>query len=419
MARWLLPILLLASCSTPSGDLPDADAHSLDLAVGEACLTGFECESGVCLHPGDGALCAQPCLATGCDLDGWSCRGLIPTGRSQPLNLCAPPVTDVFDLPPGAKGDYTLSIGTDVSAFQITAVGRDPSVDLQIVELIHPEAGPIAGQPNARGVTTPFRTTANPGQCTVVMPQNRRFGATPGTWRFQVQGGDVERVVVQLRRGEIPARVAYDLDIGIAAGLTGLDADSAPSEPRMRAALQRIQDRLGVDSGVALGKVRYHDLPTAYVTLDDEAEMRQMIVEESAMGEPGALKVFLVGDLLDLGEGALGRAGGLPGSVGIPGTPGSGIVVQLTDDGQALGDSMLHELGHLLGLYHVTERDGGLDDVIEDTPGCDVAPDQLTDYAPCMDNIMFPQRLTELAIPQAFSPTQLELLRAHPVAQKP
>ena len=80
----------------------------------------------------------------------------------------------------------------------------------------------------------------------------------------------------------------------------------------------------------------------------------------------------------------LGIAAGIPGPNGIPGTAASGVMVSvdthLDGDGETLltdlmGETMAHEVGHQLGLFHTTEDTGTEHDPIGDTPECDVEYD--------------------------------------------
>jgi hypothetical protein len=87
---------------------------------------------------------------------------------------------------------------------------------------------------------------------------------------------------------------------------------------------------------------------------------------------------------------------GIPAALTIPGTISSGVVVNVsaheTDAGfdtRELGQTITHETGHSLGLFHTSERDGSSHDTISDTPEC-FGADPL-DAAACPDgaNFMF------------------------------
>ncbi|MBM9579322.1 hypothetical protein JWG45_19445 [Leptospira sp. 201903070] len=84
-----------------------------------------------------------------------------------------------------------------------------------------------------------------------------------------------------------------------------------------------------------------------------------------------ALNLYIAREETEVG-GVLGISGGIPGSVGLKGTPQSGMVVFIEPhrssgalgsilsvaDQNFLGDTMAHEAGHFLGLFHTVESAG-------------------------------------------------------------
>lgn len=108
---------------------------------------------------------------------------------------------------------------------------------------------------------------------------------------------------------------------------------------------------------------------------------------------PDALNIFIASsyDPLNFSAGLLGISSGIPGLPGYVGTKSSGMVVfiethrssgsagsRLSDaDLRFLGNTMAHEAGHFLGLFHLNESAGGdlMDpssrDPMVDTPYCD------------------------------------------------
>ncbi|XDD48606.1 M43 family zinc metalloprotease (plasmid) [Leptospira sp. WS39.C2] len=113
----------------------------------------------------------------------------------------------------------------------------------------------------------------------------------------------------------------------------------------------------------------------------------------SYIGKPNALNVFLVKGELQYG-GVLGVSGGIPGPATLLGTRQSGIVIFVDshrlytnsneelafEEQQLLGETLSHEAGHFLGLWHVTEAtgDNGMisdKDPLRDTPTCHISND--------------------------------------------
>ncbi len=97
-------------------------------------------------------------------------------------------------------------------------------------------------------------------------------------------------------------------------------------------------------------------------------------------GRADAVNLFLIDDFQS--GGILGVAAGIPGSLGIP-SAYNGVLVSLsahqrgffsqTLDTQLLAETIVHEAGHLLGLWHPTESSGLYFDPLDDTPECSVS----------------------------------------------
>jgi hypothetical protein len=90
----------------------------------------------------------------------------------------------------------------------------------------------------------------------------------------------------------------------------------------------------------------------------------------------GAIPVFFI-DEYDT-SGTIGIAGGIPGAPR-PGTASSGVTVAVgalwveandAPDLDRMGQVVTHELGHQLGLWHTSEREGTRHDLLADTPEC-------------------------------------------------
>ena len=145
-----------------------------------------------------------------------------------------------------------------------------------------------------------------------------------------------------------------------------------------------------------------------------------------ATATPGApanaLNLFFIKDFIN-GAGTLGIASGIPGPMAVQGTAASGVIMSIEGhrnadmslDVSTMGETMAHEAGHQMGLFHTSESDGLSHDVIADTPECDAATydtnqDNEVDAAECEAadgvNFMFwsagdyPQR--DMSADQAF-----------------
>lgn len=253
-----------------------------------------------------------------------------------------------------------------------------------------------------------------------------------GTWTFRVAAYDQDRrplpgarasvrVFVKPRPRPGTQRLGVNLFFTGGAGLT---STTQANTPRFQRALVGFRE-IFRDAGIELDPPRTFDVPapfsriTSYVDLDGGFPGRsiQSLFRESR-GAPPGVNIFFVESLSpdpSIPSGLLlGLASGAPGLTMTPGTSGSGVVVlfdaptfvpmpPVTADW--LPSTIAHEVGHQLGLSHVFELRGTLDN-LSDTPGEGVPEAE--------DNLMAPTAQTEGA---RLSPLQITTLRRNPVVR--
>jgi hypothetical protein len=161
--------------------------------------------------------------------------------------------------------------------------------------------------------------------------------------------------------------------------------------------------------GIGLGNVSFYALPSAYTTIGSVDEYREMLASTKGIGSAPALNLFVIGDFSNQAYGgAIGVAGGIPGATAEHGTALSGVAYQPSGDAAYDATVLLHEVGHLGGLFHTTEISIEETDSLDDTPACDPAlisssPNQCPDKS----NVMFPIAYGATK----YSPHQLTVLR--------
>lgn len=177
------------------------------------------------------------------------------------------------------------------------------------------------------------------------------------------------RGLVRVKRapgGVLPATGVLHLRIFLV-GLSGLDASNAASNGTLQSALRgmrAIYAQVGLDVVVE----GYADITGAdastYSVIDSQAELDQLLTH-SASSTGDVLNLFLVRSVsMSAGlEGAIGVAGDIVGPPGIHGTIHSGVVVgweSTAGFGAAVtAQTMAHECGHYLGLWHPQESQPG------------------------------------------------------------
>ena len=177
-------------------------------------------------------------------------------------------------------------------------------------------------------------------------------------------------------------------DPTLSAATAGADSDLQQMESRLRTLL--------AGGGLAIGTVRYVDLPDAVQTqyalgIDaDQTGGCSQVADLFRNAAPGTtLNIFFVSQITAGGSSSnqvVGLDGTIPGPATIGGTAGSGAAVSAADLRNHTGCGtapnydqcgpdetayiIAHEAGHFLGLYHVTEADGTQFDPLLSTPMC-------------------------------------------------
>lgn len=219
----------------------------------------------------------------------------------------------------------------------------------------------------------------------------------PGTWKIEVgsynnsgyANPDVPVVVNVLQRPEPDfARGTLAVFVAYAEGL-GDDAEITAGVEAAVAHWEEIYAAFGITLVPTYADIPVDpDMPDTYKGQDEY----QTFLEENG----GRAVLMVVGDTIANDAYIYGEAGGIPGAY-VP-TPAAAVEVswlahvggngKLSDNEILLmGETMAHEVGHYLGLFHPVEMGWDWFDAIGDTPRCDSMNECEGDLA---DNLMFP-----------------------------
>jgi len=287
------------------------------------------------------------------------------------------------------SGPFTVTVPEGAAAFTITADGGDAS-DMDISNITDPNGRRLVME-NPEQDVIGVNLTQGYGQSAVefTLPHSGDYPLLTGTYTYYVTHYDsVDRQskpVSIYRSVKLAPGAVIDINVFLVA-IPDYDTQGAA---RLNLMLDRFRTALGW-MGVILGEVNIIELDDAdaqRLTVIDlnrdedqngQADDMDELFRRSTQAGNNYVSFFLVRDFSEAG--VLGVAGGIPCPQLVTGTAHSGVTINLfggfasiTSQGLRIqGDTMAHELGHFLGLFHTTELHGTAFDPLSDTPACDV-----------------------------------------------
>jgi hypothetical protein len=186
---------------------------------------------------------------------------------------------------------------------------------------------------------------------------------------------DAGEVILLRRRGPQPVSGTVDVNFFVLDG-SGLEDSGLQQAAELFA-------QVFAQAGIRVGTMTHITVTGAQDLLSVPSSgaagslLRQVPPLSNLASNPAACNVFFVREIVDDEGGLFGISLGIPAALTIPGTISSGVVINVSAhetaggfDGRELGQTITHETGHSLGLYHTSEQDGSHHDTISDTPEC-------------------------------------------------
>ncbi len=203
----------------------------------------------------------------------------------------------------------------------------------------------------------------------VLVPMVTDHAAIAGEWNFQYYQGTND-VKLTMRTGSTPTSSV----LKIKPYLTGTQYSVSDVEGAL-AILKNIYEKAGLQV----------ELDTVSVLSDSKfqavsSDFNNIITSEMvSMGSADRINLFFIEDFSGEDAGTLGIAAGIPGSLGIASNR-NGVLNSLEAhvlggalDTQLLGETVAHEMGHFIGLFHPTEKNGVTFDPLADTAECSIS----------------------------------------------
>jgi hypothetical protein len=357
-----------------------------------ACSTGVDCRPGYACSADAGATNPQGygVCRPRCDAPGVSCN--TPYTCDGQTGNCVMPATTPATVSRVSLGSIT--VGSNQADWQTVQL-QIPADAISFALIANPTSSPLPSVVTTTKVLAPngtvlydytdplhqdWRVAGLAGFVPFagLFPNTPRLTLTPGAYSLTF-GADVATTL------QVDALIKSSSST-IASGSLALvlwftrnqymNATTAQTDSQLQAALARFID-VYRSIGVSITSITYNDIPDPLATQLNVPTSQDQIFQldtVDANGSDQALNFFFCEqfNLADI-PGLLGESHGAPGPPSYPGMVHSGVAVELVwleQDPNAGAQTMAHEAGHFLGLYHTTESTGTTFDPLPDTPEC-------------------------------------------------
>ncbi len=381
---------------------------------GDFCV-GTDPTSGICLvfEEGDG-LCLPSCTTTTECRDGYVCTVDEGDANPQGYGFCLPgcqvlacPSDRVCDisglcleqmsfpqqittrtLGPFAVNDtmfesITIDVPDDALSFGVTFESDNPGEGSPaVIQLLGPTGETIYDAFNPlQSSMIYFDGSFSPTG--FIYPNAPSLNLSPGTYILTFGAYAPANVTAHLhiKSGPTPGQERMPTTFWFLDN-SYFDAEQARNDPDFQAAVNKMKN-IYAAVGIDVAPIEYRDvdedLAIEFAAFNSDEYSIEAVIGAAIGPAPAAGVHMLFNDQLFTGDGGAlyGVSAGLPGPPALNDTAALGVFVALEThevngqlDAVELGATMSHELGHYLGLFHISEADGSSHDPLNDTVEC-------------------------------------------------
>lgn len=424
------------TCEPASGG--SLDCYGSEECRSDRCIDGYTFIANVTL-PSDFFTPPTPCGSQYTFIANVALPALFFVPNRPTLSVESLPTAS---LPSGQLATLQFSAPSLLTSLLLTF--QTDAAPIGLVGLDLPD-GPVTldytGEQNPASPLRPFRASPFPrGLVVVDLPQSPIRPARGGTHSVTIgnPSGSPAAVRGSLIVNKRPETSSGRLDLRFYfVAIDGISAATAPADPGVQAVLDALRSILA-NAAITIGQVSFYDYPSdralELTVIDtspagdsdadgiaDEAE--ELFALPRPMGNR-TLDLFVIRDFIPAAT--IGFAGAIPGPALVPPGEGSGVIVALfaefpstPQQAVPLAQTIAHEAGHYLGLYHPTEGTGIHGDPLLDTPFCGpliTLGDAGKLDCPDVLNLMFGTNFVGIGAPQfEVTADQRYVLQRHPL----
>lgn len=309
----------------------------------------------VCAGCGGGSGSAAPALR---------CEDGTPT-----IGMAGDVTTDVLPLTWDAEGVATVDLLVPDDLTALSLVAEDGAEYTAFLSVRQDRRAFVDLRRDPEGRRGPFFHTWNYAAA-LAFPMNEDSSLAPGCVRIEVISERATQpgvLHVGSRRAAPGGTLRVDLVLVGNTTLAGVTLQEVADEVALL--LGELDLAVAVDVGLAA--VPGDPFPPV------DGEATYALRASYVPADPTRIPVYVIQGFVDELD-TLGFAGGIPGPNGVPGTLSAGVIVaadaHLGEFNEVsvllMAETIVHELGHQLGLFHTSESDGSEHDPIADTPEC-------------------------------------------------
>ncbi|TXD36327.1 hypothetical protein FRC96_09620 [Lujinxingia vulgaris] len=272
--------------------------------------------------------------------------------------------------------DSEFEVGGDVRSVSLIVEMMTPSATAYIWEVGTPQNTLLYDIERSEQSLMKLNPVTYGGQMGILLPNSPQYALSAGTYRVRLWTEDTSRVRVHalIKRGPLNPQGGT---LPVTFWFTDQDYMDASEAQRSTAFQEGLEvfRQIYANIGIAIGPVRYRDvegtLGRQLAVPQDEVVLCEGIRQVATEADLSGINLFMIDQAAD--QSFLGISCGLPGASTRPGVARAGAAIALAYldfSPEIFGETVAHEAGHYLGLFHTTERDGASHDPLDDTPEC-------------------------------------------------